>query len=104
MIESKGFLTDAQLAKTVSTYKLFCRFLGTDLPELTGDSQCHAQRRRWKVFFDKEDGIVRTNKDATTVSVFLGFNSAESEYLIHQAKEKAFTLIGPDGSHYKVLE
>jgi hypothetical protein len=60
--------------------------------------------RHWNLFFG-EFGILKgviTTKP--TVSVFLGFLSSATEYLVTLAKSKDFISIRPGGSYYKVLD
>ena len=104
IVEAKFYLTESQLSKTVTTLDNFCHFVAMERPNANSDENRKASRR-WDMFFG-DAGVVKAHivQQPPTVSVFLGFHSSDSEYLLSMAREKSFMLMGPDGMHYKVLD
>ena len=95
MVEAKFYLTESQIAKTEETFDKFCASVQMNIPDPSLNLK---SARRWDLFFG-ELGIVKSCIAAKpTVSVFLGFHSCESKYIITLAKSKCFILIGPDGT------
>jgi hypothetical protein len=102
MIESKYFLTTDALGKTATTFANFVNFTRMKKPELQDRSKLAT---RWVRFFEGERSITRgRDGNEATVKVFLGFHACDSESLLDEAKSKSYMLIGPDGSHYKLLD
>jgi hypothetical protein len=104
MVESKYFLTDHAFKKTENTLEKFEQFLAMDKPQNSNDSRGRKLIRQWDDFFDTRRGFVKQKQEDIPVSVFLGFHSIQYHYLVSKAKAKNFILIGPQGSHYKMLE
>jgi hypothetical protein len=98
IVESKSHLTEDGMSKTVTTVEKFRQFTNEPMPSKSN----RVKLRRWKDFFDKECGVVNKEGDIA-VSVFLGYHSVQDEDLLTQAAERHFALIGPDGSHYRVM-
>jgi len=99
IVESKSHLTEDGISKAVTTFEKFRRFINEPMPSTTD----RVKLRRWKEFFDADSGIVVNKEGEIMVSVFLGYHSIEDECLLTQAAAKQFTLVGPDGSHYRVM-
>ena len=104
MVEDRFYLTESQLSKTNATVEKFRQFIEMDRPNSNTDETRKASRR-WDMFFG-DAGVVKAHlvQQPPTVSVFLGFHSSESEYLLSLARDNGFVLMGPDGMHYKVLD
>ena len=100
MVESKYHLTHKQLSSTKNASRHFRDFVGSIRPDLR---TARIAARRWDSFFGESGVVDLSVKDNTTVHVFLGFHSRESESLISLAKEESYILIGPVGDCYKVL-
>lgn len=104
MVESKFRLSPREVGKVETTQSYLMDYIKSErMPASSGDI---AKRfnRIWNLFFNCGEDTIIVDKMNTQVYCFLGFNSAESQEVVLEAKSKFFKLIGPNDGLYCVYE